>query len=178
MLDMNTDFVACVARSARCGTCPLCKRHELAPEDAELAIHWDIDFAKMEWSIARVTPACLCSPAPAMACPLCRSALHAPASREGKGSLKPSIVRSHCREVGDADALLNAMLQVSDAAGEVAFAGLAAHLLAANGLGKERGEAVQAALNATHAVKVSRPRPILPRARNLPGVPELRAVPP
>jgi hypothetical protein len=81
-------------------------------------VQWKVDLARLEWRLARVTPACL-----------------------------------HCCTASSADALLNAALSVSDAAGEAALRGISAHVLAVNGHAQERGELVQAALNLSHSIK-------------------------
>jgi hypothetical protein len=60
----------------------------------------------------------------------------------------------HCCTASSADAMLNAALSVSDAAGEAALQGVTAHVLVANGHAPEKGELVQAALNLGHGIKV------------------------
>jgi hypothetical protein len=59
----------------------------------------------------------------------------------------------HCCTASSADALLNASLSVSDAAGEAALQGISAHVLSVNGHAQEKGELLQAALNLSHSIK-------------------------
>ena len=115
---MARSRVQAVLGAAR-GTCPLCQRVALEADTAGLALQWRVDLARLEWTLARVTPACL-----------------------------------HCCTASNTDALLNAALSVSDAAGAATLQGVATHILAANGLEVDRGEMVQVALNVAHSIKV------------------------
>lgn len=60
----------------------------------------------------------------------------------------------HCCTASSADALLNAALSVSDAAGKATIQGVSEHVLAANGHPAHKGELVQAALNLGHSIKI------------------------
>ena len=105
------------------------------------------------------------SAAPAI-CPLCKRVDLKPESTGLAVQWKVDLMRLewtvkhvtpaclHCCTASSADAMLNAALSVSDAAGEAALQGVTAHVLVANGHAPEKGELVQAALNLGHGIKV------------------------